>query len=143
MQISSTADRRAVLLRRGLLLEYVTLGWNIVGTAIVVAAAISARSVALAGFGLDSLIEIFASVVVVWQLKGTDRNRERAALRLIALAFLGVAVYVLVQSAYTPSVARGPARRQAAWRGWRPQSRSCCSLHGGSTQPGAVSTIKC
>ena len=103
MQISSTADRRAVLLRRGLLLEYVTLGWNVVGTAIVIAAAIGARSVALAGFGLDSLIEIFASVVVVWQLKGADRGRgrERAALRLIALAFLGLAVYVLVQSAYT------------------------------------------
>jgi divalent metal cation (Fe/Co/Zn/Cd) transporter len=117
MQISSTADRRAVLLKRGLLLEYVTLGWNVVGTAIVVAAAISARSVALAGFGLDSLIEIFASVVVVWQLKGTDRNRERAALRLIALAFLGLAVYVLVQSAYTlVSGARpGPSTSGMVW----------------------------
>jgi divalent metal cation (Fe/Co/Zn/Cd) transporter len=54
---------------------------------------------------------------VVWQLKGTDRNRERAALWLIALAFLGLAVYVLVQSAYTlVSGARpGPSTSGMAW----------------------------
>jgi hypothetical protein len=76
------------LLRRGLLLEYTTLGWNVVGTTVVIAAAIRARSVALAGFGLDSLIEIFASVIVVWQLTGAaDRDRERRALRLISFAF--------------------------------------------------------
>lgn len=57
--------RSTALLRRGLLLEYTTLGWNVVGTVVVVAAAIEARSVALAGFGLDSLIEIFASTIVV------------------------------------------------------------------------------
>ena len=56
------------LLKRGLLLGYLTLGWNVIGVVIVILAAIAARSVALAGFGLDSLIEIFASVVVVWQL---------------------------------------------------------------------------
>jgi hypothetical protein len=53
------------LLRRGLYLEYITLGWSVVGTLIVIGAAIQAQSVALAGFGLDSLIEIFASLVVV------------------------------------------------------------------------------
>ncbi|MDA3920105.1 MAG: hypothetical protein PF501_05425 [Salinisphaera sp.] len=46
----------AALLRRGLWLEYVTLAWNVVGTVIVVAAAIVAHSIALAGFGLDSLV---------------------------------------------------------------------------------------
>jgi divalent metal cation (Fe/Co/Zn/Cd) transporter len=59
-----------MLLRRGLLLEYVTLGWNVVGVVVLAIAAIAARSVALAGFGVDSLIEIVASAVVVWQLKG-------------------------------------------------------------------------
>lgn len=44
------------LLKRGLLLEYVTLGRNVVGVVLVVIAAYTARSVALAGFGLDSLI---------------------------------------------------------------------------------------
>ncbi len=89
------------LLRRGLYLEYATLGWNVVGVVIVVAAAVAARSVALAGFGLDSLIEIFASVIVVWQLTGVDRQRERRALRLIDGAFFALAVYILGQEAVT------------------------------------------
>ena len=88
------------LLRRGLRLEYATLGWTIVGVGIVIAAAIAARSVALAGFGLDSLIEIFASVIVVWQLKGVNEYRERRALRLIGWAFYALAVYILIQAAY-------------------------------------------
>ena len=46
-------------------MEYVTLGWNSVGVVLVILAAFAARSVALAGFYLDSLIEIFASVAVV------------------------------------------------------------------------------
>lgn len=53
------------LLRRGLALEYATLSWNVVGTVVVITAALSASSVALAGFGLDSLIEIGASTIVV------------------------------------------------------------------------------
>ncbi len=97
------------LLKHGLLLEYITLGWNVVGTVVVVAAAIRARSVALAGFGLDSLIEIFASMIVVWQLKGTHARREATALRCIAAAFLALAVYVLVQSSYTLTTGARPA----------------------------------
>jgi divalent metal cation (Fe/Co/Zn/Cd) transporter len=88
------------LVRRGLQLEYVTLGWNVVGSVVIIAAAIEAGSVALAGFGLDSLIEIFASMIVVWQLKGVNRGRERTALRLISIAFFALAAYVLIQSVY-------------------------------------------
>lgn len=51
------------LLRRGMRLELATLGWNVVGVAVLAWAAVVARSVALAGFGLDSVIEIGASVV--------------------------------------------------------------------------------
>jgi divalent metal cation (Fe/Co/Zn/Cd) transporter len=106
MQINSA--RSDGLLRRGLLLEYATLAWNVVGTVVIVAAAIKARSVALAGFGLDSLIEIFASMIVVWQLRGTHEHRERTALRCIAAAFLALAVYVLVQSSYTLATGARP-----------------------------------
>ena len=87
------------LLKRGLRLEYLTLAWNVIGTAIVISSAIAAGSVALAGFGIDSLIEIFASVVVVWQLNGTAQHRERRALRLIGAAFFALVAYVLFQSA--------------------------------------------
>jgi divalent metal cation (Fe/Co/Zn/Cd) transporter len=89
------------LLRRGLWLEYATLGWNVVGTVIVLIAAARAGSAALAGFGLDSAIEIFASVVVVWQLKGLEHDREVLALKLIGTAFIALAIYVLVQSVWT------------------------------------------
>lgn len=83
---SPTAE---VLLRRGIRLEYATLAWNVVGTAVVIGAALGAGSVALAGFGLDSMIEIGASAVVIWQLKGTGgAEREFRALRLIALPSL-------------------------------------------------------
>jgi len=99
MTEGQTTDTR--LLRRGLYLEYATLGWNVVGVVIVVAAALAARSVALAGFGLDSLIEIFASVIVVWQLTGINQHRERRALRLIGGAFFALAVYILGQEAFT------------------------------------------
>lgn len=97
------------LLRRGLYLEYMTLGWNVVGTIVVVLAAIAAHSVALAGFGLDSLIEIFASVIVVWQLTGANKDRERPALRLIGGAFVALALYILGQTAYTLLTRSHPA----------------------------------
>jgi divalent metal cation (Fe/Co/Zn/Cd) transporter len=85
-------------LRRGFVLEYVTLGWNVAGIVVLAIAAITARSVALAGFGLDSLIEIGASAVVIWELSGTGERRQRRALRLIGYAFAALAVYLLVQS---------------------------------------------
>src|SRR6476660_6333275 len=92
------ALRRSRLLRQGFALEWITLGWNVVGIFVLAAAAISARSVALAGFGLDSVIEIGASLVVIWELTGTGEARQRKALRMIGLAFLALAVYLSIQS---------------------------------------------
>ena len=89
---------RARLLRRGFVLEYVTLGWNVAGIVVLAVAAVAARSVALAGFGLDSLIEIGASTVVIWELSGTGEDRQRRGLRLIGYAFTALALYLLIQS---------------------------------------------
>ena len=89
---------RARLLRRGFVLEYVTLGWNVAGIVVLAVAAVAARSVVLAGFGMDSLIEIGASTVVIWELSGTGEDRQRRGLRLIGYAFAGLALYLLVQS---------------------------------------------
>ena len=91
-----TAD--VALLRAGRRLEAATLGWNVVGLVVLAVAAVSARSVALAGFGLDSLIEIGASVVVLWELSGSGGERERRALTLIGVAFATLAAYLAVQS---------------------------------------------
>jgi len=86
------------LLRRGFALEYATLSWNVVGMAVLVVAVWNTRSVALAGFGLDSLIEIGASTVVLWELSGIGPERRRRALRLIGSAFVVLAGYLVVQS---------------------------------------------
>ena len=98
--LTEPADDRArrVLLLRGFALEYATLAWNVVGIAVLGIAAVAARSVALAGFGLDSLIEIGASTVVLWELSGTGPERQRRGLRLIGYAFAALAAYLLIQS---------------------------------------------
>ena len=97
------------MLRRGRQLEWATLGWNIVGIGVLAAAALIARSIALAGFGLDSLIEIGASTVVLWELADTGHPiRQRRALRLIGFSFLGLAGYLSVQSAWVLAVGFHP-----------------------------------
>ena len=96
-QPADVADTTS-LYRDGVLLERITLGWNIVGVVVLAISATRASSVALAGFGLDSLIEIGASTVVLWELSGTGEERQRRALRLIGGAFVALAVYLLAQS---------------------------------------------
>jgi divalent metal cation (Fe/Co/Zn/Cd) transporter len=101
VRVDAAPDVAAVLLRRGRLLEAATLGWNVVGIVVLAIAAIGARSVALAGFGLDSLIEIGASTVVLWELADTGQARQRRALQLIGAAFVALAGYLLVQSTWS------------------------------------------
>jgi len=109
--IAPTADDRpeqTALLRRGIRLEQATLGWNVAGIVVLTVAATRARSVALAGFGLDSLVEIGASTVVLWELSGTGEARQRTALRLIGGAFLALSAYIAVQSAVVLATAFHP-----------------------------------
>jgi len=89
---------RSRLVSRGRHLEVATLGWNVVGIVVLGVAAVAARSVALAGFGFDSLIEIGASTVVIWELAGIEEERQRRALKLIGLAFVALAGYLTIQS---------------------------------------------
>jgi len=99
--VTGTDDAtRQRLVRRGFALEYATLGWNVIGIVVLAVAAIAARSVALAGFGLDSLIEIGASIVVIWELSGSGEDRRRRGLKLIGVGFALLAVYLLVQSTW-------------------------------------------
>jgi len=99
----SEQDLRAAnkLLKRGLRLEYLTLGWNVIGSVIVILSGLQANSVALVGFALDSLIEIGALTVVIWQLTGISQQREKSALRLIGTAFFVLATYILTHSLET------------------------------------------
>jgi divalent metal cation (Fe/Co/Zn/Cd) transporter len=109
----------AELLRTGIRLERVTLGWNVVGVVVLAFAAIAARSVALAGFGLDSLIEIGASAVVLWELAGTGEARQQRALRFIGGAFVALAVYIAAQSTIVLTTGQHPRQSLVgiAWTG--------------------------
>ncbi|MFF1633474.1 cation transporter [Leifsonia sp. NPDC058248] len=91
-------DHALKLRRSGIGLEIITLGWNVVGVVLLAILAYQSSSVALLGFGLDSLIEIGASTVVIWELTDTNQTRQRLALRLIAWAFVLLAAYLLVQA---------------------------------------------
>jgi divalent metal cation (Fe/Co/Zn/Cd) transporter len=65
--------------------------------------------VALAGFGLDSLIEILASTVVIWQLTDAEGTRERVAMRIIGGAFIALAIYIAMQGMYVLVTGGRPA----------------------------------
>jgi divalent metal cation (Fe/Co/Zn/Cd) transporter len=90
--------RSPALLRRGLGLEYLTIAWNLIEAAAAIWFGVAAGSIALVGFGLDSTIEVFAASVVIWELRGVQQDRERLALRLIAISFFALTAYVGFQA---------------------------------------------
>ncbi|MFZ5623232.1 MAG: cation transporter [Gemmatimonadota bacterium] len=95
---------RAALVRRGLRLNYVTIGYNALEAVGSIAAGLVAGSVALVGFGVDSIIEVTASGAAQWRLRAdvdpARRERvERIAHRGIGLSFLALAAYVAGESA--------------------------------------------
>jgi divalent metal cation (Fe/Co/Zn/Cd) transporter len=93
------ATRAELLKRRALRLEYLTITWNTVEALVAIAAGVAAGSIALVGFGFDSVIEAAAASVVVWQLRGkAPRERELRALRFIAITFFVLAAYVTFES---------------------------------------------
>lgn len=101
---------RAALLSRGLRLEYLTVGWNVVEGVIAVGAGLAAGSIALIGFGVDSFVESISGAVLIWRLRdeavgGADEERiehvERRAARLVAVSFLILAAYVAFEAVRT------------------------------------------
>lgn len=84
--------------RQGFLLEYLSMAWMSLEALIAIAAGLAAHSIVLIGFGLDSVIEFVAAGVVIWELRGADRERERSATRIIGLTFFILAAYVAVES---------------------------------------------
>jgi divalent metal cation (Fe/Co/Zn/Cd) transporter len=96
--VTATAAGQARLQRRGFWLEYASMAWMTAEAAVAVTAGIAASSVALTGFGLDSVIEFFAAAVVVWQLRDeiAGQQRETKAVRLIRVTFFALAAYLAV-----------------------------------------------
>ncbi len=84
---------------RGLWLEYASMAWMTVEAAVAIISGIVASSIALVGFGLDSVIEFFAAAIVIWQLRGTvSEERETPALRLIGGTYFALAAYLTIES---------------------------------------------
>lgn len=95
-----SAGRRAALGRRAQLIAGVSVAYNVVEAVIAISAGAVAGSIALVGFGLDSIVEVFSGVVILWQFRhAVPQARERQALRLIAVSFFALAAYVSVESA--------------------------------------------
>jgi divalent metal cation (Fe/Co/Zn/Cd) transporter len=97
--MTEIVNPRRTLVRRGLLLSYVTLGYNSLEGLIAIAAGVVAGSIALVGFGLDSLIEVSASLAALWRLyrDRDEQHRQRAerlTLRMVGVLFLALAAYV-------------------------------------------------
>lgn len=86
--------------RLAIRLESLTVGWNTIEAVVAIAGGAAAGSVALVGFGLDSVVEVSAALVVLWQFFGIAEERERRALRLIGCSFFALAAYVTVTSLY-------------------------------------------
>ena len=98
------SDRSAVV-ARGRRLEYLTITWNGFEAAVALIAGLVAGSVALVGFGMDSVIETGSALILLWRLRSdgepAQRERsERVARRLVGTCFLLLAAYVTLESAY-------------------------------------------
>lgn len=118
MSFSLPQDRRA-LVRVGKRLNYATIGYNSLEGILAFVAGVLAGSVALVGFGLDSLIELSAGVTALWRLRSDldpvrREHVERRSLRIIGVSFLALAAYVAVDAAAALMAGRAPER---SWLG--------------------------
>jgi divalent metal cation (Fe/Co/Zn/Cd) transporter len=88
----------ARLRRRGFWLEYASIAWMVAEAGVAITAGVIASSIALVGFGLDSVIEVFSAGIVVWQLRGAGEERQTRAVRLIGVTFIALAAYLVAES---------------------------------------------
>jgi divalent metal cation (Fe/Co/Zn/Cd) transporter len=94
-----TAEDRRRYGRRAQLLAGASVAYNVVEAVIAVTAGLIAGSVALVGFGLDSIVEVSSGLIILWQFRHPlPESREKTALRLMAFSFFGLAVYVAFES---------------------------------------------
>jgi len=99
--MTTPLEAQARQFRRGRRLQYATIAWNLMEVFVTIGLGVAAGSLALVAFGLDSLVEVFASVVVVWYLVDHDATgRARRALRLVAIAFGVIGTYLIAASVY-------------------------------------------
>ncbi len=106
---------RAALVARGRRLEYVTIAWNSFEAAVALISGVLAGSIALVGFGLDSVIETMSAGILLWRLRADENadqreHAERTAHRLVGVCFLLLAAYVAIESIRALWTKAQPAR---------------------------------
>lgn len=107
--VTETPARTLVLRRRIRIVVAITITWNIIEAIVAIAAGHHASSAALIGFGLDSIVEVLSAAAVAWQFSAPDpQQRERVALRVIAVSFFGLAAYVSVDAVLSLAGLRSP-----------------------------------
>ena len=100
--MTGLSDDHDRLLERGRRLQLWTIAWNLMEVFVTIGLGIAAGSLALVAFGLDSIVEVFASVVVIWYIADHDTShRSVRALRLVAASFVVLAVYLLIATTYS------------------------------------------
>lgn len=103
------ADDRARLGRRAQLLAAASVSYNVLEAVVAITAGLVAGSVALVGFGLDSVVEVSSGLIILWQFRHRlPESRERQALRLMAVSFFALAAYVAFESVRALLVGREP-----------------------------------
>jgi divalent metal cation (Fe/Co/Zn/Cd) transporter len=115
--VAPTEEQRRPLVRRARVLAWLGLGWHVIEAAVAIIAGVVAGSVALIGFGADSLIEVLAGIVVIWLMADSHSSSavaERRAQQLIAATFGVLAAYVAVESLRDLIAGHHP---QASWVG--------------------------
>ena len=96
---SLPADDRVRLGRRARLLAGASVGYNVIEAIVALGAGLVAGSVALVGFGLDSVVEVSSGLIILWQFRHPmPEAREQRALRLMAISFFALAAYVSLES---------------------------------------------
>jgi divalent metal cation (Fe/Co/Zn/Cd) transporter len=108
---SSRANaEHAPYLKRGRRLEYFTLGWNMLEAVVAVGAGLLAGSIALVGFGVDSLIECTSGAILLWRLASPahDESREQLARRLVGVSLFLLAAYVCFEAVKSLVTAEPP-----------------------------------
>jgi divalent metal cation (Fe/Co/Zn/Cd) transporter len=107
---TTDATRRAVLQRRIRAVVAFTIAYNVLEAIIALAAGSVASSAALIGFGLDSIVEVLSAAAVAWQFAAPDpEQRERTALRIIAVSFFALAAWVSVDAVLSLAGVRDPS----------------------------------
>ena len=150
-----TSQRRRELGRRAQLLAGTSVAYNLVEAAVAVVAGGAAGSIALVGFGLDSLVEVASGLVILWQFRHRlPETRERQALRLIGASFLALAGYVGFESMRSLLGASEPDRSMVGiviavlsllvmpFLSWA-QRRTGCELASGSVVADSKQTLLC